>query len=65
MFEKLELNVETLRELTEDQLSLVAGGAVSGLPCNTSDYVPSGSAWTANCETIYRTTTLTDNINTG
>jgi hypothetical protein len=48
-FETLELNVETLRELSDDQLSQVAGGAVSGAPCHLTDYVPSGSAWTMMC----------------
>jgi hypothetical protein len=50
-FEKLELNLETLRELTDDQLSQVAGGAaISGAPCNLTYYVPSqGGAWTMNC----------------
>ena len=56
-FEKLELNVETLRELTDDQLSQVAGGAeVSGAPCNLTYYVPSqGGAWTMNCGTTINT----------
>jgi hypothetical protein len=49
-FEKLELTVETLRELTDDQLAQVAGGNVSGAPCNLTYYVPSnGGAWTMNC----------------
>ena len=55
-FEKLELNVDTLRELTDDQLSQVAGGAASGVPCNTTYYVPSnGGAWTMMCP--WQTTT--------
>ena len=55
-FESLELNVETLRELTDDQLTQVAGGAASGDCVATTKYVPSGSAWTANCSVIYNTT---------
>jgi hypothetical protein len=48
-FEKLELNVETLRELTDDQLSQAAGGGATQL-CNTTYYVPSnGGAWTMMC----------------
>ena len=49
-FEKLELDVETLRELTDDQLSQVAGGAATQLCQNTTYYVPSyGGAWTMMC----------------
>ena len=51
-FESLELNVETLRELTDDQLTQVAGGAASGYLCHSTDYLPSGSAYTMNCQTI-------------
>jgi hypothetical protein len=57
-FEKLELNVDTLRELSDDQLSQVAGGAISGAPCqintgNITYYVPSqGGAWTMNCNAL-------------
>lgn len=53
-FEALDLNVETLRELTDEQLGGVAGGAgaVSGVPCNLTYYVPSnGGAWTMMCPT--------------
>ena len=59
-FETLELNVETLRELTDDQLSRVAGGAVTtiqciaisgGAICKTTEFVPSGSQWTMICPT--------------
>jgi hypothetical protein len=51
-FETLDLNVETLRELTDEQLGGVAGGAgaVSGIPCNPTYFVPSqGGAWTMMC----------------
>jgi hypothetical protein len=54
-FEKLELTVETLRDLTDDQLREVAGGNMSGEPCNiqTTYYVPSyGGAWTMMCNTV-------------
>ena len=42
-FDKLELNTETLRELSKDQLSAVAGGAkpVSEVNCRP---------WTWDCE---------------
>lgn len=61
-FDDLELSVETLRELTDEQLSHVAGGAASGVPCNSADYLPSGSAWTMHCP---NTTIVTDAIHTG
>ena len=52
-FEKLELTVETLRELTDDQLSQVAGGGATQLCIDTGKttyYVPSnGGAWTMMC----------------
>ena len=49
-FEKLELTVETLRELTDDQLTEVAGGAATSLCPQTTYYVPSqGGAWTMMC----------------
>jgi hypothetical protein len=51
-FETLDLNVETLRDLTDEQLSAVAGGAASGIPCNPTYWVPSnGGAWTMMCPT--------------
>ena len=51
-FDELELEVETLRELTDEQLSGVAGGANSQL-CDTTYYVPShGGAWTMACPTL-------------
>ena len=52
-FEKLELTVDTLRELTDDQLSQVAGGAATQLCVATTYYVPShGGAWTMMCPSI-------------
>ena len=54
-FEKLELTVETLRELSDDELTQVAGGAASGQLCNldTTYYVPSnGGAWTMMCPIV-------------
>jgi hypothetical protein len=53
-FESLELSVETLRELSDGQLSQVAGGAAQSLGqlCTheLTWYVPSnGGAWTMNC----------------
>jgi hypothetical protein len=58
-FAKLELSTETLRDLTDDELSRVAGGAnptgttvdttVLGGPTGTFQ-CPSGRTWTANCQ---------------
>ncbi len=51
-FESLELSVDTLRELTDDQLSQVAGGAATtncgGLFTQTP-VCPSGATWFAGC----------------
>ncbi len=54
-FDALELNVETVRELTDDQLSQVAGGAAT-VKCTTglttqTPVCPSGATWFTNCET--------------
>ncbi len=51
-FDSLELSVETVRELTDDQLSQVAGGAAaSDLVCRVTFFVPSyGGAWTMACD---------------
>ncbi len=49
-FDSLELSVETLRELNDDQLSQVAGGAQSGTPCNLTYFLPTyGGMWTMAC----------------
>jgi hypothetical protein len=52
-FKKLELSTESLRDLTSDELTAVAGGAAapSGLPCEfyVTYLCPSGETWTANC----------------
>ena len=52
-FESLELSVDTLRELTDDQLSQVAGGAATttcgGLFTQTP-MCPSGATWFAPCD---------------
>lgn len=54
-FESLELSVDTLRELTDDQLGQVAGGAAITTVC-TSAYTtqtpvcPSGATWFAPCD---------------
>jgi hypothetical protein len=52
---KLELNLETIRELSEDDLATVAGGQETKL-CkiitNTqSPACPSGATWFTSCET--------------
>ena len=60
-FDDLELSVETLRELTDEQLGHVAGGAVSNV-CTVGEYLPSGSKWTMHCPD---TTIVTDNIHIG
>ena len=50
-FEKLELSTETIRELTGDELTQVAGGAAVTTDCAlTQKYCPSGYTWTARCE---------------
>ena len=54
-FDELELSVETLRELTDDQLGQVAGGAAaSGVGCLTTyttqtPVCPSGATWFQEC----------------
>jgi hypothetical protein len=51
-FDELELSVETLRELSDDQLGQVAGGAaVSGLAClhTQTPVCPSGATWFTDC----------------
>ena len=61
---KLELSTETLRELNEDELAQVGGGAVTittaldtsvlGGPTGTF-LCPSGRTWTANCQITIQT----------
>ena len=57
---KLELNLETVRELSEDDLKDVAGGMATktcGLLTTTqSPACPSGSTWFTSCETYNGTT---------
>jgi hypothetical protein len=54
-FEKLELTVEAVRELTDDQLSQVAGGAQTTFGCQSyglytqTPVCPSGATWFAGC----------------
>ncbi len=51
-FDRLELSTETLRELTEDELALVAGGdgITTTCPMTTQTPVcPSGATWFAPC----------------
>ncbi len=57
VFDRLELNTETLRDLTGDELTQVAGGAVTTkdtltmLGGETGTFLcPSGRTWTANCQ---------------
>jgi hypothetical protein len=51
-FESLELSVETLRELSDEQLSQVAGGAITtGCGVFTQTVMcPSGATWFAPCD---------------
>jgi hypothetical protein len=54
-FDKLELSTETLRELTADELSEVAGGIADTVKCLTgmntqSPVCPSGATWLVSCE---------------
>ena len=54
-FDKLELSTETLRELTADELTGVAGGSPDTLKCTTgmatqSPVCPSGATWLVSCE---------------
>ena len=52
----LELSTETIRELTEDELTRVNGGVANGpdttvLGGETGTFLcPSGRTWTANCQ---------------
>jgi hypothetical protein len=55
-FDKLELSTETIRELTADELSAVAGGVKETLKCLTgmqtqSPVCPSGATWLMACDT--------------
>ena len=53
-FDSLELSVDTLRELTDDQLSQVAGGAAITTNCGglftQTPMCPSGATWFAPCD---------------
>ncbi|HJR46024.1 MAG TPA: hypothetical protein VJ927_10515 [Actinomycetota bacterium] len=59
---KLELNLETVRELSEDELQGVAAGeaatqnACGVLTTTQSPACPSGATWFAPCETYNGTT---------
>ena len=52
---KLELNLETVRELSEDDLGNVAGGQETKIPTITTTTqtpaCPSGATWFTSCET--------------
>lgn len=53
MAKKLQLNRETLRDLSDEALRAVAGGEASTTTCpgNTQTPVcPSGSTWFVDCE---------------
>ena len=55
-FDSLELSVDTLRELTDDQLSQVAGGAAITTNCGglftQTPMCPSGATWFAPCDPV-------------
>jgi hypothetical protein len=54
-FESLELSVDTLRELTDDQLGGVAGGAAITTGCamfTQTPMCPSGATWFAPCDPV-------------
>lgn len=57
MSKKLELNKETLRDLSDESLAEVAGGG--GVPTNicggdTQTFVcPSGATWFTDCESTW------------
>jgi hypothetical protein len=51
---KLELNLETVRELSEDDLGLAAGGQreiPTIITTTQTPACPSGSTWFTSCET--------------
>ena len=50
-FDRLELSIETLRELSEEELAQVAGGATTGCAMVTqTPMCPSGATWFAPCD---------------
>ena len=53
--DKLELNLETVRELSEDDLQGIAGGQDTKIPTITTTTqtpaCPSGATWFTSCET--------------
>ena len=53
-FDKLDLSTETLRDLTQDELSAVAGGAITTTcPMTTQTPVcPSGATWFWDCQSV-------------
>ena len=50
-FEKLELNTETLRELSADELKQAAGG-MQTITQIVGTVVPSGATWFKDCDTM-------------
>jgi hypothetical protein len=48
---KLELNIETIRELSDDELEVAAGGSKITENLTQSPACPSGATWFASCET--------------
>ena len=55
MFEKLELSTETLRDLTQDELTHVAGGKAVTTTCplaTRTPVCPSGATWFWDCQSV-------------
>ncbi|HJR46023.1 MAG TPA: hypothetical protein VJ927_10510 [Actinomycetota bacterium] len=51
---KLELNTETIRDLSDEDLEGVAAGSeITAGPLTQSPACPSGSTWFASCETLH------------
>ena len=53
---KLELNIETIRELSDEDLEQVSGGeeiTKTTTLTTQSPVCPSGSTWFASCETLH------------
>ena len=54
-FDKLELSTETLRDLTQDELSQVGGGAAYTTNCplwTQTPVCPSGATWFWDCQSV-------------
>ncbi len=55
MFGKLELSTETLRDLTQDELTHVVGGDAATTTCplaTQTPVCPSGATWFWDCQSV-------------